>query len=395
MGVKKRKYKTKDGKDRIAPNWSYEFFIDGQRYQGTIDGTVEIPEGKTADKLTKADAEEVCRQLKKKEMGRLSGGNVVGVTFEEAAMSFYQDYLGRLNKRRNSAQHKNIKDSYNGIITRLTENFGGMLLSQIDKTQIAAFKAKRKRTGISDKTIRNDILCLSSIYTFSVDEGLCEEDDVPNFRATTRKLLRSKQRTRHLSPDEYDELIKQYDDIAENNAAQSTTHGRYKQKKPLENGYNTKTRKRMVMFLVQTGLRKEELLSLRESDCHFAENGIDVKETKNGSDRWVPLSALAKELLQQQLREKEVNGIDSHYIFSKKNGMRFSDFRKGFQADCLRAKVGDICIHDLRRTFGTWQLQGIRCKQKRIEEVSAMLGHGDISITQRAYAFLDKKSITL
>jgi integrase len=48
------------------------------------------------------------------------------------------------------------------------------------------------------------------------------------------------------------------------------------------------------------------------------------------------------------------------------------------------AELNDVHPHDLRRTFGSWLVQaGVG-----IERVSALLRHGDVSITARVYAHL-------
>lgn len=333
--------------------------------------------------------------LKKLKEEELFGEKKEQVTFDEIAMSFYNNYLLKLEKRRKEAPHKNIRDYYNNIILLLQQHFGGMGVHEINKSHLAAFRSKRRQQGVSDKTIRNDILALSSIFSHAEEEGIIDEDEIPAFRSVTKKLVSSKQRKRYLSEKEYDQLIASFDKRALEVADKLRTHGKYIKNEKPENPYNVRVRKRMIMFDVETGLRREELLSLLEADCDFEAGNITVRATKNGKDRTIPLSKLAKQLLQEQLHEKKELGLLSLYIFCKRDGKRFTEFRKGFKGDCVRAGIKGVIIHDLRRTFGSWKLQGIRSPKMRIEEVSMLLGHSDISITQKAYAFLEMENIKL
>ena len=50
-----------------------------------------------------------------------------------------------------------------------------------------------------------------------------------------------------------------------------------------------------------------------------------------------------------------------------------------------RAGITGLCWHDLRRTAGCRWLQR---DGKTMEEVSTLLGHGDVKITSQRYAFL-------
>lgn len=403
MGVFKRSYKTKDGTKKESKYYSYEFFIQGHRYQGTIDhsfaltetGKDLIPQKKSPETITKKEAERICDQLKDLREKQLFGEEKVAVLFDEIAASFYKNYLLKLEKRQKEAPHKSIRDYYNNIILLLQQHFGGIPARDIDKSHLATFRTKRRQQGVSDKTIRNDILALSSIFSHAEEEGILEDDEIPSFKSVTKKLVSSKQRKRYLSEKEYDQLINSFDKRAKDVAAKFITHGNYKVTEEPDNPYNVRTRKRMIMFDVETGLRRDEMLTLLKQDCDLEENNVTVRATKNGKDRTVPLSKLAKELLQEQLQETAELGIESIYLFCKRDGRRFTEFRKGLKNDCDRAGIKDLTTHDLRRTFGCWKLQGIRCPKMRIEEVSLLLGHSDISITQRAYAFLEMENIKL
>jgi integrase len=63
---------------------------------------------------------------------------------------------------------------------------------------------------------------------------------------------------------------------------------------------------------------------------------------------------------------------------------------KGLSGAVKRAGLNHVQWHDLRRTAGCRWLQR---DGKRIEEVSILLGHSSVQVTEQRYAFLDAERI--
>lgn len=352
MGIYRREYKTKDG-IKTAKNWSYEFYIDNERFQGTI---------KDSDKFTKKQAEVECDRLKQSEID--SRKDVAKVySYDDGMLAFYQIYLERLTKRRSST-HKNIKDSYAHIIGNLESHFTGKALNAVLRADVVNYILFRRRQGVSDKTIKNEVNCLSSMYSTAESIGMCDYRDYPNFSSIKKMLKVSKPKTNYLTREDFDNIV-------------------------AEMSGNIKF---FTEFDVETGLRMEELLSLRRIDIDWSRPGIRVPDTKNGKDRFVPLSSRAVELLQKQLQETK--RIKTDYIICNKDGTRLVWIEGTFKRACAKARV-KCSIHDLRRTFGSWRLQGIRGKKLDIKQVSLLLGHSDTRITESTYAFLNEEEIKL
>jgi len=354
MGAFKRKYKDGEGKWATSPNWSCEFFIDGNRFQHTLKGS---------DKLSKKQADRECDSLKEAKIQELYGTKTR--TFADAQLIFYEDYLLKLRKRQSST-HKRIKDAYGPILVKLLDRFGRYGLDTITRAEIIDFITERRREGIKDKTIKNDINTISAVYGYAIMMSYCTDRDVPNFPSIRKLLKASKPKTRYLSEDDFDKLVAQCDGAI----------------------------KFVVEFDVETGLRMEELLSLRWQEVDWQEKRIHILDTKNGKDRFVPLSSKALQLLQQQLQWKADNKVASEYVLSKKDGSRYSIPEKTFKLACKKAGI-KYSLHDLRRTFGSWRLQGVRGVKLDISQVSKVLGHSDIAITSRVYAFLNEQEIRL
>lgn len=351
MGVFKRKYKIENGETAEVKNWSCEFFIDTKRFCKTIKGS---------DKFSKKEAEKQCAIIKQQHIDALN--DECAVKFEDGMLAYYQDYA-RKNNERASKTHKKINDKYCYIVPMLCEHFEGRPLHRITKQDLAKYISLRRSGGAKDVTIlTNEIACMSAMFNYAESIGLCEYRDIPNFKSIKRTLKRGPQRKRYLSSEEYTAIL--------SNSAEHV--------------------KNIIIFAVETGMRKEEYLSLLWQDIDIRDGRIAVKDTKNGKDRNIPISNKAMEVLQQLLQKR-----NSEYVFSKNDSSRYLDFKKGFKKACERSNIKDLRIHDLRRTFGSWRLQGLNGKKLTAKEVSTILGHSSSRITEETYAFLDELKITL
>lgn len=375
MRVWKREYKLKDGTIKTSKNWSYEYYIENQRYQGTINGSSFRAE---------KHAESEARNLKDIELRNLSKVKNL-ITLDEGLLTYYNNYTRKLAERRERAPNKRIKDRWGFTIETISNNIGHLFMDDTKRSDIFGLISHLRELGKKDTAIRNYIECVQTAFNYCVDTGLCETS--PNFRSILKTVGKSKVRKRYLSETEYNLLMEGYEKAQKN--------------------YRTRVRKRMIKFAIETGLRVEEMVSLQWNEIDFTIHKIHAKETKNTKDRYVPLSQLAISILNEQVEEKEKYKIKSNYVFCKRDGSKFQNFSKGFKDDLVRAGLGkfdeydrfvntkDIKPHDLRKTFGSWRLQGIRGKKMDMKEVSIMLGHSSIKQTERAYAFLDELKITL
>jgi integrase len=125
--------------------------------------------------------------------------------------------------------------------------------------------------------------------------------------------------------------------------------------------------KPLVAFLLYTGARAGEALWLdwRFVDLNRAQ--VQFLDTKNGTDRGVPLHpALVAILADLPSRNR-----NSGEVFRKADGMPYayldddndldrsagSRIKKGFKGACKRAGIDDFTPHDCRHTWATWHYQ--------------------------------------
>lgn len=140
----------------------------------------------------------------------------------------------------------------------------------------------------------------------------------------------------------------------------------------------------VFLFILATGCRRGEALSLKWIDVDLSDNAaVTFRDTKNDNDRIVPLSGYAKRLLKALPRIEK-----NPFVFvGHRHGTHLQSVSKCWQRIRKRAGIEHVRIHDLRRSFGSW-LGDAGHTSKQIGEV---LGH-KTEITSKVYMALGDKS---
>jgi integrase len=129
------------------------------------------------------------------------------------------------------------------------------------------------------------------------------------------------------------------------------------------------------------------MLALLRSSIDLQRREIIVKgeTTKNARTRRVPMLPRTLDLVTEMLATPP----RSLYLFHRPDGNRHSEktrnVRRGLLIGAERAGIADLTWHDLRRTCGCRLLQDYKMP---LHEVSAWLGHSDVKLTAKRYAFL-------
>ena len=88
----------------------------------------------------------------------------------------------------------------------------------------------------------------------------------------------------------------------------------------------------IVITALNTGMRKEEIVSLTWDKVDFENPAIRVEHTKNGEFRTIPMNQLLLERLKKVDKQ-------SDFVFHKDDGMRFGNVRTAFSAAVRRAGI--------------------------------------------------------
>lgn len=110
--------------------------------------------------------------------------------------------------------------------------------------------------------------------------------------------------------------------------------------------------KNYVLISLFSGIRRNNVLTLRWSNIDFKNGFIYLPETKNGESQQVPMSNQLKELLETM----KATANSEWVIPSNKSASgHMEDPKRPWQDLLKRAGIEDLRLHDLRRTQGSYQ----------------------------------------
>jgi len=119
-----------------------------------------------------------------------------------------------------------------------------------------------------------------------------------------------------------------------------------------------------ILFAIETGMRRSEILKFCWADLNRAHSSIHLRDTKNGSERHVPLTPKALSLVSSIAVGKD----DEPVFLISANALRLS-----WERLKRRAAIKDLRFHDLRHeAISRFFEMGLS-----IPEVSLISGHKD------------------
>jgi integrase len=143
-----------------------------------------------------------------------------------------------------------------------------------------------------------------------------------------------------------------------------------------------------IKLLLFTGTRHNEVMTLKWENVNLENKSFYLPDTKNGTPRTVVLNELAMGILELMKTHKQVN---NPYVFPslrKSAEGHIVDPKKVFHCALKKAGIANFRMHDLRHTYASILINnGVS-----LYEVKELLGHKDISVTQR-YSHLQNSSL--
>jgi integrase len=254
-------------------------------------------------------------------------------------------------------------------LTRWRDKLGSRMLSHVTHIAIHEVIDEWKRGDglkqtFKDNTIRNHLSTLSKVFRSCRKWGW-----------VTRNPLQEVERpplprgiVRYLDDDERERLLK---------ACKESDY------KPLY---------LIVVLALSTGMRKEELLSLKWSSLDLGIGTIILHKTKNKETRRVPVRGLALTLLKQHAK---VRHISSEFVFPGEKpspnkpcskvaqNSRHFDIRKPWQRALKDSKIETFRFHDLRHSCASY----LAMNGASLLEIAEVLGHKTLEVVKR-YAHL-------
>lgn len=225
-------------------------------------------------------------------------------------------------------------------------------VQRIDHELVRQIVRDRAKRGATNATIRRDLSALSSVLDAAIDEGWIQENPAHSF---DRRRL-AERRDPIVLPD------------SASIAAVLGLGSRFVE---------------MAAFARMTGMREEEIASLRHDQVDKARMAISLTLTKGRRAREVPITAEALALLERQPRF-----LKSPYVFWRAEGERFKNVAAQFYATVGRearkaAQQGRAFarfrFHDLRHLFA---VEFLREGRGGLYELQQILGHSSVKTTE-------------
>jgi integrase len=133
-----------------------------------------------------------------------------------------------------------------------------------------------------------------------------------------------------------------------------------------------------VLWAVHSGMRKGEVQALTWRDVRDLGPDrvfVEIRNSKSGQPRMVTTTKTMRDILARQ-RGRRVAGDERVFGISKMT------LRRRWEAARHKAGLGDVTIHDLRRTHSTHAaISGVD-----LRTLAARIGHTDLSMLQKHYA---------
>lgn len=259
-----------------------------------------------------------------------------------------------------------IRD-YENLLKNILEFFkSSTIINNLKKIDIKNYENFRLLNGVKEGLLIKELKLLKTIFNFAEENEFIDNNFFRSYNFL--KIYHDyEKRERFLTPEECQRLI--------NNA----------------NPYL----QRLIIFLLETGMRINETLNLYFSDITpytIDKFGNKIKVftlrvrpeiSKSKKERFIPLSIDAME----QVKKQKIDFPNSMFIFTDSKGNYYKTTpKKAFENARNKSNLKGVSFHTLRHTCATLKNKGLNYKgvfigKKDKELIKRILGHSDLKIT--------------
>ena len=281
-----------------------------------------------------------------------------------------------LEKRRNVSP-KTVAD-YEGTFRKFHAFLGNDVpFEKISSDHVRRFLAELTHEGLSQKTVANAWIALSSLWTWAE-----RELEVPHI--IRRRVARPKYQRPIIEP------YSKTDIGAMLNACAENAEWKSRRGKEVRSQRHSKLRDRAILLvLVDTGLRASELCNLLVKDYESATGRIQIRHGKGNKSRLVYAGESTRRAIWRYLTERKESRPNSP-IFVTGTGLAIHPgaLRNLVNTCAKRAGVARATVHKFRHTFAINFLRN----GGSVLELQRILGHEQLS-TVKIYAFLAESDL--
>ena len=307
-----------------------------------------VYQGKQYRKSTETDDKNLAKRILDKVKGEIAEGKwferLPGEekTFKEMMEKYMAEHS--IPKKASSERDESSK-------THLLPFFEKYTLLEVTPKLINEYKNRRRMEGASPCTINRELALAKHAFGMAIREWEWAKDN-PVLRVSMEK--EPPPRDRWLTYEEEEKLL----------------------------SVSPAWLKEIIIFAVETGCRREEILSLEWKDVNLFERLVIIFGKKTGERRTVPLTERAFDVLKAKNEVKmKVRPLHTNLVLTYPPGRRVNihALRWAFESAVEKAKIEKCRFHDLRHTFAS------RLAQSGIDPytIQKLMGHKTFATTQR------------
>lgn len=238
-------------------------------------------------------------------------------------------------------------------------------IASLRASDFAEYRDERLGEGLAGNSVRLDLALLRHLFTIGIKEWGWP---VTNPIAAIRMPKIAPGRERRLSPEKKEVEIdgKKVELTEEERLLRACKASRSKLLLPIVN------------VAIETGMRRGELISMLWENVDLSRGTVFLPETKNGSERTVPLSPTAADILRQLLP-----GRGEATPLRAPTGRVFplgeASVTHSFERACKAAGIAGLRFHDLRHEATSRLFE----RGFGIQQVAAITGHKTLQMLKR------------
>lgn len=268
------------------------------------------------------------------------------------------DFLQYLKYEKRYSHHTLVayEKDLSQFITYIDGQFGISDVSDLSHFHIRSWLATMKDDKQSARTINRKLSSLNSFYKYLLRLGKVKKNPVRQLHS--QKL--PERLPAYLKEHETTNLLEVID---------------------FEEGFKGATDRMICSLLYHTGIRRSELLNMKEQDIEWALKQVRVLG-KGNKERLLPLGPQLLQEIKDYIQEKrKLEDGNSPYLLVLENGKQLY---AGYVYRIVKSKLGMVTSlskkspHILRHTFATQLLNN----GANIQAIKDLLGHSSLAATQ-------------